>query len=140
MIIKLSNCLTFKSGDSEKPPTKQTSEWWRAICPEEELDNIQCSAKLMLLFSIIADCSDRGEKLLVFSQSLLTLNVIEHFLSMITENTRQPNPTAKLGDFTGKWKKGIDYFRLDGSTNIQTRTLYCTTFNDENNTRARFVL
>lgn len=128
------------SGDFDKPPTKQTSEWWKAICPEDELENIECSAKLMLLFSMIADCSDRGEKLLVFSQSLLTLNVIETFLSLISENTHLPNPAAKLGGFFGKWEKGFDYFRLDGSTNIQTRTNYCTTFNDENNTRAKLVL
>lgn len=93
----------------------------------------------MLLFSILANCCERGDKLLVFSQSLLTLNVIEKFLSLITENTRKPNPNAKLGGFSGEWIKGIDYFRLDGSTNIRTRTSYCNTFNDQKNTQARCV-
>lgn len=119
--------------------SKQTSKWWEAICPKDELDNIQCSAKLMLLFSIIADCSERGEKLLVFSQSLLTLNVIEHFLRMITENTTHPNSAAKLGGLTGQWAKDVDYFRLDGSTNIETRVKYCNMFNNEQNSTARFV-
>lgn len=76
----------------------------------------------MLPVFMIADCRDRCKKLLVFSQSLLTLNVIEVFLSILSENTHLPNLAAKLGDFTGKREKGIDYFRLDGSTNIQTHT------------------
>lgn len=93
----------------------------------------------MLLFSMIADCAHRGDKLLVFSQSLLTLDVIEKFLEMITENTQKPNPDVKLGGFTGTWRNGIDYFRLDGSTKAKTRSDYCTKFNDENNTLARLV-
>lgn len=117
-----------------------TPDWWTLICPEEEYDNIECSSKLMLLFSILAESSASGDKLLVFSQSLHTLNLIEKFLGMITENTKIPNPTAQLGGFSGKWEKGSDYFRLDGSTNIQTRKKYCEMFNDETNTQARFVI
>lgn len=58
----------------------------------------------MLLFSIIGECAGRGEKLLVFSQSLFTLNVIEEFLGMIADNTKQPNLSAKLSDFSGIWQ------------------------------------
>lgn len=120
------NSSSNEPGTSDsKKPAKLTSDWWKAICPAEEFDNIECSAKLMLLFSIIAECSDRGEKLLVFSQSLFTLNVIEHFLS--------------VNDSAAQWKKGLNYFRLDGSTNIKLRTEYCRTFNDEQNTEARLV-
>lgn len=85
----------------------------------------------MLLFSILADCGACGDKLLVFSQSLLTLNVIEKYLS---------NSSAQVDGCSGQWVKGIDYFRLDGSINIATRTRYCNTFNDEMNSQARFAL
>lgn len=120
----------------EENPT----EWWMQICPEEELNNIEYSSKLMLLFSILAECEACGDKLLVFSQSLFSLDVIEHFLAMIDENTQNPNPDAKLGGFSGSWTRGIDYFRLDGSTNIETRNANCNSFNSEENSQARLFL
>lgn len=127
----------FKSADSESVAPTQTLDWWKVLCPEKEYDNIECSGKLMLLFSILADCCACGDKLLVFSQSLLTLDVIEKFLAMVTENTIAPNTNTQLGGFSGRWVKGIDYFRLDGSTNIEARTRHCKMFNDETNTQAR---
>lgn len=93
----------------------------------------------MLLFSILAECNAVGDKLLVFSQSLITLNVIETFLSIITENTNKPNPQIQLGGFKGQWEKGKNYFRLDGATNLQTREKYCQLFNNEQNTEAKYV-
>lgn len=111
-----------------------------SLVPEDELNNVEHSGKLMLLFSLLAECEAIGDKLLVFSQSLFSLDVIEHFLSMIDDNTQNPNPEAKLGGFGGNWSKGIDYFRLDGSTNIETRNANCISFNSEDNLRARLVL
>lgn len=108
-----------------------------SLCPEEELDNLEHSGKLMLLFSILAECEAIGDKLLVFSQSLYSLDVIEHFMNLMDENTRNPDPDAKLGGYTGSWTQGLDYFRLDGSTSIENRNLACQSFNAESNTRAR---
>lgn len=117
----------------EENPT----EWWMPMCPEEELNNLEHSGKLMLLFSILAECEAIGDKLLVFSQSLFSLDVIEHFLFMINDNTKNPSPDAKLGGCTGSWTAGRDYFRLDGSTPIESRNAACNSFNHETNTRAR---
>lgn len=76
----------------------------------------------MLLFSILSECNACGDKLLVFSQSIGTLNVIEKFLSMITENTKNSQlGKSPFGRFTGEWTKGRDYFRLDGSTSTEIR-------------------
>lgn len=108
-----------------------------SLCAEEELDNLEHSGKLMLLFNILAECEACGDKLLVFSQSLYSLDVIEHFMNLIDENTRNPKPDARLGGYTGSWTLGLDYFRLDGSTNIENRNLACKQFNAESNTRAR---
>lgn len=152
---------TFHSSDSEKKDAKQPrrtratakdlsepeveeavkeenpTEWWMPLCPEEELDNLEHSGKLMLLFSILAECEAIGDKLLVFSQSLYSLDVIEHFLALMDGNTQNPDPDAKLGGYTGSWAQGLDYFRLDGSTNIENRNTSCKHFNQESNTRAR---
>lgn len=121
----------------EEVKKENPTEWWMPMCAEEELDVLEHSGKLMLLFSILAECEACGDKLLVFSQSLFSLDVIEHFLDLIDKNTRDPNPDARLGGFTGSWTLGLDYFRLDGSTNIENRNLSCNQFNAETNTRAR---
>jgi transcriptional regulator ATRX len=107
------------------------------ICPEEELNNLEHSSKLMLLMSILEKCEAIGDKLLVFSQSLYSLDVIEHFLNYIDEQTQQ-NPAN--ASFTGSWTQGQDYFRLDGSTPVEQRNAYCKHFNSPNNPKARLFL
>lgn len=57
---------------------------------------------------------------------------------MITENTKNPNPLAQLSGFKGDWKKGIQYYRLDGSTSADKREMDCKSFNDDQNVQARF--
>lgn len=121
----------------EAPKEENPTEWWMPLCPEEELNDLEHSRKLVLLFSILAECEVIGDKLLVFSHSLFSLDVIEYFLNLIDENTRNPNPDAKLGGYTGSWTQGVDYFRLDGSTSIEHRHKTCESFNKKSNTRAR---
>lgn len=128
------------------------------MVPEEELDVLKHSGKLMLLLSLIEECEQIGDKLLVFSQSLYSLDVIEHFLAKIDECTQRLNrakkngitydeddPEAeeedeelnKLGGYKGQWTQGLDYFRLDGSTNIENRNIACKYFNKDDSPRAR---
>lgn len=119
--------------------TSKTLNWWDQLYSEEEFNDMKSSGKLVLLFSILAECGECGDKLLVFSQRLSTLDVIEKFLTLITENTQNPSPNARLGGFSGQWKNGVDYFRLDGSTNAQTREAQCKSFNDVTNTQAKYT-
>lgn len=131
--------------EKEENPT----EWWLQICPETELDNIEHSSKLTLLLSILEECEAIGDKLLVFSQSLYSLDVIEHFLNLIDERTQQANtgkcpeeelPKDRTSKFSGSWSLGLDYFRLDGSTPVEQRNAACKSFNHASNTRARLFL
>lgn len=119
--------------DKRQNPT----EWWMSMCAEEELSNLEHSGKLQVFFSILKECEAIGDKVLVFSQSLYSLDVIEQFLSLIDDNTQNPSPDAKLCGFTGSWSMGLDYFRLDGNTPIEARNSNCKSFNSEYNPRAR---
>lgn len=109
------------------------------MCPDDELSNLEHSGKLQVFFSILRECEAIGDKVLVFSQSLYSLDVIEQFLSLIDDNTQNPHPDAKLCGYTGSWSSGLDYFRLDGSTPIEVRNNDCKNFNSEYNPRARCV-
>lgn len=149
------------SPEPEIIPTKieNPTEWWMSMVPEDELDILKHSGKLMVLFSLLEECEQIGDKLLVFSQSLYSLDVIEHFLQKINECTQRLNrakksgiaydeddPEAddedeelkKLGGYKGLWTQGLDYFRLDGSTNIENRNTACKYFNREDTPRARY--
>lgn len=97
---------------------------------------MEYSYKIVLLFSIVAQCEIVKDKILVFSQSLKTLDLIEKYLQMIDENTKNSNPNLKLG-FKGCWTRGLDYFRLDGRTKIDERDNICKLCNDPSNSRAR---
>lgn len=135
---KLLNIENTVDTEPIKPTKEQNpTEWWMSLCPEDELNNMEYSGKLILLFSILAECEACGDKLVVFSQSLFSLDVVEHFLCMIDKNTQTPNPDAKLGGFTGNWRLGKDYFRMNGNTPILKRDGNCTTFNSAENPEAR---
>lgn len=61
---------------------------------------IENSAKMEILFCIIKESIALGDRLLVFSQSLITLDLIEQFLQM----------NVVPGD-TEKWSRNTSYFR-----------------------------
>ncbi|CAH1126465.1 unnamed protein product [Ceutorhynchus assimilis] len=114
-------------------------EWWEEYIPIDELDNINHSSKMFLLFQLLKECEEIGDKILVFSQSLYTLNSIEYFLAKIDEATQNGEP-EKVGGHSGSWAIGLDYFRLDGSSSCENRAGWCDEFNNPNNTRARLFL
>ncbi|CAG4951078.1 unnamed protein product [Parnassius apollo] len=116
------------------------TEWWMKLVTDDELEDMRNSHKLVLLFDILRQCEAIGDKLLVFSQSLYSLDLIEHFLGKVDEATQEGRIDEKLGGHVGSWSPGIDYFRLDGSTSCENRSIWCKNFNREDNPRARLFL
>ncbi|KAG5896421.1 hypothetical protein JTB14_022501 [Gonioctena quinquepunctata] len=119
--------------------TEAKKEWWQEYCDGEELDKVDNSSKLFLLFEVLKECEEIGDKILIFSQSLYTLNCIEYFLDKIDEATQNGTP-ENVGGRKGSWTLGLDYFRLDGSSSCDNRQAWCDVFNDPNNIRARLFL
>ncbi|XP_055915443.1 transcriptional regulator ATRX homolog isoform X2 [Eupeodes corollae] len=116
------------------------SEWWTQFVEDLDLNNINHSPKLVLLMTLLQRCEEIGDKVLVFSQSLQSLDVIEHFLSLIDKKTRGQEVEADVADFKGFWQPGADYFRLDGSRTVENRESMCKSFNNVANLRARLFL
>ncbi len=79
---------------------------------------LENSAKFTVFFSILESCIAAGDRLLLFSQSLMTLDLLEEFL-----HTRQVPDTKSF------WSNGTNYFRLDGSTPGTERERMINTFN-----------
>lgn len=69
---------------------------------------LENSHKMMVLFVIIAETLQMGDKLLVFSQSLSTLDLLEQFLNKV-QVPRKPDQPDQL--VTETWARNKNYFR-----------------------------
>lgn len=69
---------------------------------EKAFQDPNFSGKMVLLLDILSMSSNLGEKSLIFSQSISTLDLIEFYLSRI------PRKGSEEGKF---WKQGKDWFR-----------------------------
>ena len=75
---------------------------------------------------------------LVFSQSLLSLDLIEEMLALSTAKIvsleEEDEQLAKMSMYQ-KWYKNVDYFRIDGSSVSKSRQKWINEFNDEEDRR-----
>ncbi|XP_076857381.1 helicase ARIP4-like, partial [Brachyhypopomus gauderio] len=113
----------------EKASQVLTYEWARVVMAGYRTGVLENSAKMILLFHIIDESVKKGDKVLVFSQSLSTLTVIEEFLA------QRPMPGSGGGQ-NQTWIRNLNYYRLDGSTSVSDRERLINQFNDPTNTSA----
>lgn len=76
-------------------------DWWNGLLHENNFKELDYSGKMVLLLEILTMSSDMEDKVLVFSQSIPTLDLIELYLSKLPQH-------GKKGKF---WKKGKDWYR-----------------------------
>ncbi|KAM1354098.1 hypothetical protein ACFX2H_033496 [Malus domestica] len=105
-------------------------DWWNDLLHENDYKELDYSGKMVLLLDILATSSDVGDKALIFSQSIPTLDLIELYLSRLPRH-------GNKGKF---WKKGKDWYRLDGRTEGSERQKLVERFNDPLNKRVKSVI
>ena len=93
-------CFVFAGLDAAKADELASYKgWWAQFMtdPEDdkELLNVELGNKMVLLMEILRESYLIGDKVLVFSQSLLSLDLIEKFLSV-----------AAYDDTYGTWNHG----------------------------------
>lgn len=108
---------------------EEEKEWYDEFLQEDDEYNVELSGKLVLLMEILADAEAVNDKVLVFSQSLVTLDLIEKMLG-----------GGEIGGDRENWCRGCDYFRMDGSTSAAMRQRWADIFNDDDNKTARLFL
>ncbi|CAK7341191.1 unnamed protein product [Dovyalis caffra] len=105
-------------------------DWWNGLLHENNYKELDYSGKMVLLIDILVMSSDVGDKTLVFSQSIPTLDLIELYLSRLSRHGKK-----------GKcWRKGKDWYRLDGRTESSERQRLVERFNDPENKRVKCTL
>uniref|UniRef100_A0A096LWP9 DNA helicase n=1 Tax=Poecilia formosa TaxID=48698 RepID=A0A096LWP9_POEFO len=120
------------------PGSPCSADWYKEFVTEADSEILEHSGKMMLLFEILRMAEETEDKVLVFSQSLISLDLIEDFLELSCRTEEDEKLSPYKGE--GKWFRNIDYYRLDGSTNAPTRKKWAEDFNDTSNTRGRLFL
>ncbi|KAJ1356052.1 Transcriptional regulator ATRX [Parelaphostrongylus tenuis] len=133
----------WDGGDVETLP--EYSGWYAQsglVSPNDQND-YRLSNKLVLLIDVIKKCEEIGDKLLVFSQSLESLNLIKRTLEYLDETKEWfadgHEAVKAVGEKWG-WKKGRDYMVIDGSVPSGKRDKIQMKFNNPFNLRARLML
>lgn len=73
---------------------------------------VQHSGKILVTLHLIQLCLAKDDKIIIFSQNLNTLNILSILFQQLW-----------------RWRQDINWFRLDGSTNAQTRQHQIDIFN-----------
>ncbi|XP_063908124.1 transcriptional regulator ATRX homolog isoform X4 [Zophobas morio] len=105
--------------EQEADVSHVSQDWFKVSLPEDVNINVNYSAKLKLVFDILNECLRVKEKVLIFVQFLVELDIIENFLKYHgTENQQS-------------WRPNVDYYRMDGKTPVDDRDTLCRRFNTD---------
>ena len=109
-----------------------------------EPELLENGPKFQILFDILETTVSMGEKLLVFSQSIPTLNILEMFLhkSFVPNQIphSQPLGPESFSYSNQVWKLNHNYLRLDGSSSSLDRHNMISDFNDINQPHLKLFL
>ena len=93
--------------------------WYDDLIGEDDEKDLELGSKLVILMEIIRNAEAIDDKVLVFSQSILLLNLVEAYLQ-----DNEPSMCV-----------GLDYYRIDGSTDPDARRMWAQNFNKKKNRR-----
>ncbi|XP_060841737.1 transcriptional regulator ATRX homolog isoform X3 [Rhopalosiphum padi] len=117
-----------------KNPDTPYLNWWKPLISKAKFESVYPYSKFIMMFSILQECENIGDKVLLFSQSLFTLDLIQDFLENAEDIDDEGGPYGK------SWDHGLDFYRIDGSTSLKAREDCCERFNDVNNHKMRLLL
>ena len=79
-----------------------------------------------------------GDKVVVFSQCLKTLDFIESIIKSPDWGRTLPGVASlSPGRIWGSWRSGQDYLRMDGTTTASERGVLINQFNDEKSNKTK---
>ncbi|XP_013187647.2 uncharacterized protein LOC106132696 [Amyelois transitella] len=121
---KIEDDLAEEDAATEDIKPNDTDIWWLQFLEGGAmLDSLESSNKFVVVFRILDECIKLGDKVLIFSTSLFTMDALEFFLRKIN-----------------KWSLGQEYYRLDGSVPPEVRQKWCREFNAEHNHKTKLFL
>eukprot|EP00804_Cyclotella_cryptica_P008504 CCRYP_004001-RA/>CCRYP_004001-RA protein AED:0.04 eAED:0.04 QI:1833/1/1/1/0.53/0.43/16/4826/778 len=118
-------------------------EWWKTFYDNVmksglDIKAIEYGGKIVVLLQILAHCDSIGDKVVVFSQCLKTLDFIEEILQMSDWGGFLPYLPDSRKKFGG-WKLNSEISRIDGSVDANTRGELISTFNSVDHSKVFLV-
>ncbi|XP_072302525.1 transcriptional regulator ATRX-like [Eucyclogobius newberryi] len=114
-------------------PQSAACDWYKSMVSASDAKDVTHSGKIILLLEILKRAEALQDKVLVFSQSLISLDLIEDFL-------KEAHRARKTQGKAGSWIRNVDYYRLDGTTSALLRKKWAEDFNNSANERGRLFL
>ena len=124
------DCLEASVASCPEPETGLGLSWCKksfSRLPEYKANSLHHSGKLTLLLEIIQQCKEQGVKLLVFSQSMNSLDKIQEFIAIHNSECK-------------KSMESILFLRLDGSTSQKERHSLVNRFNQSGGLETLFLI
>ena len=125
------SCLLTKKYSDDASPNLWCRERLSSEAETAELGKITGGNKIVLLLHLLAFAQELGEKVLIFSQYLSTLNYIEDVLKSEDWISQVPSLSCFAGQRLGGWVKGQHYLRLDGTSSSTQRGQSINAFNED---------
>ena len=133
--------VRMRARQSKPPPSGRTDpvnaeNWWQKTVDRhggvDRMNEVEQGYKVVLLLHILVEAQAIGDKVLVFSQCLRTLDFLEHVFGLEDWTKHVPSLSSSLPAVgkRGGWVKGRDYLRIDGETNFSERGDLIARFND----------
>ena len=144
-------CLLMKASSSAADDSSLDSDekewtkalWWENFANKKgiiEMEKVKHGTKVTLLLHILAHADSIGDKVVVFSQCLKTLDFLERVFQLdCWADHVKSLATAFPGTTIGGWKNGTEYLRLDGSDSAEGRGAMIRRFNKIDGLPARRV-
>lgn len=105
---------------NEKHKKNLNIEWSSDLFHTYSTNQIENSIKMQMFFCILDESIQMGDRVLLFSHILDTLDILETFLKL---------------NSACKWIKNFNYYRLDGSTSTSERQKLINGFNNNENVK-----
>lgn len=129
--------LPAKNRRGKKPMDFSWMENVLKQADDKKIEAVKHGHKILLLLQIVANAQSVGDKVIVFSQCLKTLDFIEQVLHT---NWAQFCEGHEKNKNLGMWRKGVDYLRIDGSVNSSERGELVSSFHKKFESHKLFLL
>jgi len=146
-VLNHPGCLKIAQGGRGEKTTFQKlsdqKDWLSRInaTEEEKLHFAKNSPKFIILAHILAIGFRSGEKTLIFSKCLKTLDLLELFLSSNDWKRKIGSLKDDFADIKlGGMKKNQDYLRIDGSVHSGARGSLVDDFNNKDQNKIKVFL
>lgn len=109
--------------EGEEKESRMRYDWTYELFEKYQVGVLENGYKLLISMEILNETTRLGEKILIFSQNLAALDMIEELLSKRVVMEKDGNGL--------RWEKNRNYLRLDGQTSGAEREKLINRFNKE---------